>query len=227
MLVWNTVVTMGQTAPVTDTLARRAVERALSERHAELAEGMRRIVDATYELVEQTGDVDPPMRRILRHAGLSTQAFYRHFRSKDELMLALLDDGRRRLVAHLERRMQRAASPAARVRAWVEGVMAQGADPRAAGRTRPFVAGEDRLAERFPDEHAASVDQLVSLLVGPVAALAGDGADEGRARRDAEAVYRLTFATLRDHLLARRPPSPEGVEHLVAFVLRATGPASS
>ena len=221
-MVWNTVVTMGRTAPVTDTLARRAVERALSERHAELAGHMQRIVDATYELIEQTGDVDPPMRRILRHGGISTQAFYRHFRSKDELMLALLDDGRRRLVAHLERRMRRAGPPEAQVRAWVEGVMAQAADAGAARRTRPFVAGEDRLAERFPEEHAASVDQLVSLLATPLAALGGAGPGS-RARQDAEAVYRLTFATLRDCLLARRTPSAESVDHLVAFVLRATG----
>ena len=216
---------MGERAPVTDTLARRALERALSAKHAELAEGMRRIVDATYELVEQTGDVDPPMRRILRHAGISTQAFYRHFRSKDELMLALLDDGRRRLVAHLARRMGGAATPADQVRAWIEGVLAQAADPRAARRTRPFVAGEDRLAERFPEDHAALADQLVSLLVPPLTALAG-GDPGDRARHDAEAVYRLTFATLRDHLLARRPPATADVDHLVAFVLRATAGAS-
>lgn len=226
---------MVATPPLTDTLARRAVERALSEKRAELAEGMQRVVEATYDLVEQTGTVDPPMRQILAHTGLSTQAFYRLFRSKDELMLALLDDGRRRLVAHLERRMQRAGTPDAQVRAWVEGVMVQASDPRAASRTRPFVAGEDRLAERYPEEHAASVDQLVALLVPPLSSLAGasPSGDDDRAtwvaspavRRDAEAVYRLTFATLRDHLLSRHRPAPETLQHLVAFALRGVGGA--
>jgi AcrR family transcriptional regulator len=218
---------MAATPPLTDTLAHRAVERAVAEKRAELAEGMQRAVESTYALVEQTGNIDPPMRQILAETGLSTQAFYRLFRSKDELMLALLDDGRRRLVAHLERRMQRDPSPDAQVRAWIEGVMAQGADGRAAARTRPFVAGEDRLAEMFPSEHQASVEQLVSLLVPPLAAMRGaegDGAELGaRARRDADAVYRLTFATLRDHLLARQRPAPETVEHLVGFALAGVG----
>ena len=35
------------------------------------------------------------MRDILREAKLSTPAFYRHFKSKDELFVMLLDDGRR------------------------------------------------------------------------------------------------------------------------------------
>ncbi len=38
---------------------------------------MRRIVDATYELIERTGSLDPSLRDILAHTGLSTQAFYR------------------------------------------------------------------------------------------------------------------------------------------------------
>lgn len=215
---------------MTTTLARRAVERAARQRQAELAEDMQRIVEATYELVEQTGTVDPSMRQILSRTGLSTQAFYRLFRSKDELMLALLDDGRRRLVAHLERRMQRASSPAGQVRAWIDGVMAQAADAKAASRTRPFVAGEDRIAEVFPEEHAASVDQLVMLLVPPIAALTDGGGRPGsgpaRVRRDADAVYRLTFATLRDHLLSRQKPAPATVEHLVDFAVHGCGAPS-
>lgn len=218
---------MSSTPPVTDALARRAVERAVADKQSELARSMQAIVEATYALVEESGDIDPPMRAILARSGLSTQAFYRQFRSKDELMLALLDDGRRRLVAYLQRRMQRASSSSAEVRAWVEGVMAQAADARAAGRTRPFVAGEARIAELFPDEHNASVGQLVSLLVPPLSSIASTEGDDETAgedvHRDADAVYRLTFATLRDHLVSRTKPTPATVEHLVRFVLRAVG----
>ncbi|HZU80001.1 MAG TPA: TetR/AcrR family transcriptional regulator [Acidimicrobiales bacterium] len=214
---------MASTPSLTDTLAHRAVERAVADRRTELAEAMQRVVEATYELVERTGSLEPSMRQILAHTGLSTQAFYRLFRSKDELMLALLDDGRRRLVGHLEQRIGRADTPEAKLRSWVEGVMAQAADSRAAGRTRPFVVGEDRIAEMFPDEHQASVEQLVTLLLEPLTAFRGEPTDGTGAspgvRRDAEAVYRLTFATLRDHLLARQRPAPETVDHLVSFVL--------
>ena len=203
-------------ARMTERLARRAVERSVADRQAEYAEEMERIVEATYDLVERTGGVDPPMRDILTEAELSTQAFYRYFRSKDELMLAVLDDGCRRLVDYLSHRMASARTPAAAIRAWIEGVMVQGASETAAARTRPFLANEDRLAEMFPEEHSASVAQLLALLRPPLSRLRRRDVD-----RDAEAVYRLTFATLHAHLIARTPPSREACEHLVTFILGA------
>jgi AcrR family transcriptional regulator len=215
---------------LTEILARRVVERSTADKQAELAGEMRRIIDSTYDLVERTGNLDPSMREILSHSGLSTQSFYRCFQSKDELLLALLDDGRRRLVGYLEIRMGRFRSPKEKVRAWIEGVLAQASEPHAAARTRPFFANEDRLAEMFPAEHTASVDLLVSLLVEPISRLrersAGTAAGAraaASARRDAEAVYRLTFATLHDHLLRRTKPSSSAVAHLVAFALGGIG----
>ena len=49
--------------------------------------------------------------------------------------------------------------------------MVQGASETAAARTRPFLANEDRLAEMFPEEHGASVDQLLALLRPPLSRL--------------------------------------------------------
>ena len=69
-------------------------------------------------------------------------------------------------------RMATEPTPAARVRAWVEGVLAQASTRRSADRTRPFLANEDRLSELFPDEQRESVDLLVDLLAEPLASLA-------------------------------------------------------
>jgi AcrR family transcriptional regulator len=217
---------------LSDALARRAVERSVAGRQAAYSDELQRVVDATYRVIARTGTVDPTLRDILRESGLSTQAFYRYFTSKDELLLVLLDDGRRRLWGYLQHRMDSASDPVGRVRAWIEGVLAQAADPDAAARTRPFVANEDRLAEAFPAEHEASFELLFGLLADSVGRLPGRpvpprgsagprpkaGAD---GRRDAEAVYRLTFATLHAHLLRRTVPSSDEVDHLVRFCLRA------
>jgi AcrR family transcriptional regulator len=202
-----------------ETFADRAVDRTLGDRRSQYADEIHRVLETTYELIERSGNVDPSLREILAATNLSTQAFYRYFQSKDELLLLLLDDGRRRLVGSLERRMQRAATPEARVRAWIEGVVAQASDARAAGRTKPFVADQDRLAEAFPREQQASVDLLVDLLAGAIVALHGSA----NARDDAVVVYRAAFGTLRDHLIHGTRPTAAETDHLVEFCLAGIG----
>lgn len=202
-------------------LADRAVERTVAGRRAEYGAEMRRIVETTFSLIQRTGSLDPSMREILAETGLSTQAFYRYFSSKDELMLALLDDGRRRLVETLERRMARSDDPKAQVRAWIEGVVAQAANATAAARTRPWVLSEQRLSELFPQEQHVSVELLVGLLVDPVARLRGT-----KKRPDTDGddlvtmVYQLTFAVLRGHLVAGTKPDAAETNALVGFCLR-------
>jgi len=208
---------------MTETLAKRAVDRSAAERQGEYAREMRRIVEATYDHIEQSGSLEPSLRDILRNCGLSTQGFYRYFRSKDELMLVLLDDGRRRLVDYLVERMAATGTPAAKVRAWIEGVLAQASHARSAARTRPFAANEDRLAELFPDEQRESVELLVGLLVPPLTEGSGSAALAAGAHDDAEAIYRLVFGVLRGHLILRTRPAASEVEHLVRFCLQGAG----
>ena len=207
------------------TYARRAIERSTAERQASYVKEIRQLVDATYKLIEKTGEFDPPLRDILNTSRLSTQAFYKHFRTKDELMLVLLDDGRRQLLGYLSHRMDKAPGPAGRVRAWIEGVLAQAADPKAAKRTKPFVANQDRLADQFPAEQQASVDLLLDLLVDALADLHGPTRDRRLVRRDAEAIYYATFGALRAHLMHGTRPGSVEVDHLVEFCLAGAGKA--
>ena len=75
--------------------------RSPSGRVAAATQEVEQLVEATYRVVSREGTVDPRVRDILLEAGLSTQVFYRHFRSKDDLLLVLLDDGRRRFADYL------------------------------------------------------------------------------------------------------------------------------
>ena len=211
----------------TASLVERAVRRGFSDRYAAAEEDVTRIIDATYRVMERTGTIDPKVRDILVEAGFSSPTFYRHFASKDELLLVILDDGRRQLTGYLTHRMVKATDGRGRVRAWIDGVMAQATNAAAAARTRPFVANTGRIAEQFPDEHAASLLGPLDLLVAALADAAADGsltpADE---ERDAQAVSDLVFATMERHVLARTRPSPAELRALVAFCERALGAAS-
>src|SRR6185295_16654653 len=119
---------------VEETLA----DRAVAERRAAYAAEARRLIDAAFVVMRREGSIDPGVRAIVQEAGLSNQAFYRHFSSKDALLLAVLADGQQQLVAYLGRRVASASSPDEQVQRWINGVMAQARDRDAAEATRPF-----------------------------------------------------------------------------------------
>jgi AcrR family transcriptional regulator len=135
-----------------ENLVSTLADRSLAARHETYAAEIRTLLDAALTVMRSEDTIEPRVSDIVRTAGLSNQAFYRHFKGKDELLVALLDDGRQRLLATIERRMDRADNDAAKVRAWIEVVLAQARDPEAAAATRPFAINGDRLAVQFPDE---------------------------------------------------------------------------
>ncbi|HQV58584.1 MAG TPA: TetR/AcrR family transcriptional regulator [Ilumatobacteraceae bacterium] len=201
------------------SLKERTAQRAVAERKRVYVDEIDALIEATYRVIERTGEVDPTVRQILTEAGLSTPAFYRHFRSKDELFVVIIDDGRRRLASTVERRIQRASTGVGRLRAWINGVLVQASDPVAAGRTRPFVTHLERLRSRYPAEQREServlIDQL-SALITASADLTSPAAEQ-----DAAAIYHMTIGVLSTHLLARTAPTTSEIEHLVDFAKRA------
>ena len=215
----ETATGVGAGAGTAPTLLQRAISRPLDERQASYAADVTRLVDATYAVISRTGQLDPTVRDILREAGLSTQAFYRHFSSKDELLVVLFEDGRRQLTEYLEHRMSRATTPADQIRAWIEGVLAQAVDAGAADRTRPFVINVERLAEAFPEQQQTSVSALVAPLRAAIAQVTDPAGADDRAIN----VYRLVFGALADFIRQRTAPSAQQIASIVAFALRGVG----
>jgi len=205
--VQNAVPTQPHPAP--SGVAAEMAERAVRDRAAVYADEVRRLLDAAFAVLRRTGELEPRVSDVVREAGLSNQAFYRHFRGKDELLLALLDDGQRRLLATLEARMRRAEPGAPRVRAWIEGVLEQARRPESADNTRPFVINGLRLADRFPVEWSRSHDTLLAPLRIAITELGGEP------QRAAAAIYHLTFGAMQRALVRRERPTDADVEYIV------------
>lgn len=206
--------------------ARRSVARSLEARRRAYAAEVRSLIDASFALARDTGDLEPTVGAIVKAAGLSNKAFYRHFQSKDELLLAVLDDGIQQLGDYLTVRMAAVDSPLSQVRAWIAGVLEQALNPDAAARTRPFAISRARLADRFPDE-VAEIEQLLTALLREAvedARAAGEVASDDPAA-DAERIYDLAMGWLERRLAQSGLPSREDAEHLVGFCLRALRPA--
>ena len=90
----NDVLNVNAASP---SLTSRSVERTLARRRATYADEVRRLVESSFELIRRRGQLEPPVSEIVQAAGLSNQAFYPHFRSKDAVLLAVRDDGVRPL----------------------------------------------------------------------------------------------------------------------------------
>jgi AcrR family transcriptional regulator len=206
--------------PAIGGVAERVASRTLAGRSEAYVDEVQRLVDAGFAVMRRTGTIDPRVGDIVREAGLSNQAFYRHFAGKDELLLACLEDGQRRLVSYLEHRLAAVEPGAPRVRRWIEGVLEQARNGDAAENTRAFAINGARLGDRFPEELARQRELVVAPLRDAVAAAGGDP------QRDADAVSTLAIGAMDDALVARRRPSKADVEHLVEFALRGLGARS-
>jgi AcrR family transcriptional regulator len=80
----------------------------------------RGIIDAACRCLSEPHSGSIPMSAILRRAGVSTRAFYRHFGSKDELFLALLQQECDAVAARLDRIAGEAVgTPANQLAAWI------------------------------------------------------------------------------------------------------------
>jgi AcrR family transcriptional regulator len=190
----------------------RLADATLAARRQQYAAEVRRLIDAAFAVMRTTGDIDPQVRDIVKAAGLSNQTFYRHFASKDALLLAVLADGQRQLVDLLRARVASTSEPETQLRRWIEGVMAQARNPGAAEATRPFAINGARLADRYPADLAATRAELLDTLAPCVRALGGT--DE-----DASFVCELALARMNDAITNRRHPQPEEVDRLAAFCL--------
>jgi AcrR family transcriptional regulator len=139
---------------------------------------------------------------VLDEAGFSTRAFYRHFRGKSELFLALFDREAARAGERLRTKVGSARSPAAKVEAWVAATLALAYDARLARRTRVFLVERQVIASEFPED----VARCIRLQLAPLE----EAIDEGRSsgvfpdadpEPDALAIHHLCAGLMTDRLL--------------------------
>jgi AcrR family transcriptional regulator len=200
--------------------ARRAVDRSLESRRAAAEDEVDRLISAAFRIIERTGHLEPKVSDILAEAGLSNQAFYRHFQGKHALLVAVLDDGIQSLADYLAARMTETKGPVEAVREWILGMAAQTQDPVGAAASRPFALARGRLAESFPAEVAESERRVTA----PLRETLRQARDAGHMpcvvpEVEAEALYHLMMGWVEARLVEGRIPSSSEVTQLQAFIL--------
>jgi AcrR family transcriptional regulator len=203
--------------PDPDTgIADRIVRRTLAKREGEYADEVRRLLDAALEVMRRCGTSSRPrVADIVAAAGLSNEAFYRHFRSKDALVTAILEDGGERLRSYLAHQMAKEPRPEDQVRRWVEGVLAQADEDTAATTLAVLWNGSSVGGGVAAGRHFASAP-VASLLHEPFAALGSDAP-----ALDAALAAHATLGMLSDCLWRQAQPTRSEVERVSRFCVAA------
>jgi AcrR family transcriptional regulator len=205
---------------VSDDVAARIAQRALAERGAAYTAEVRRLLDAGLAVMRRCGtESRPRVADIVAVAGLSNDAFYRHFASKDALVAALLEDGTARLLDYLDHRMGKRPTPEEAVREWVDGVLSQGAGEVAAT-TRAVMWNAGGLAQGLVTGPPEASSRLAELLRAPFAAVGCEHPDI-----DAALAAHAVVGRLAELLWRRVEPTAGDVERVTDFCLRAARPA--
>jgi len=131
-------------------------------------------------VMARTGYVEAPLGDILSEAGVSTRAFYRHFATRDALLLALYRRDADRVGRRLRDSTDAVADPVKALEAWVDGVLDLFHEPRRARRVAILGSPAIRRADGFD----AEFDHGLSALAAPLSDAIRRGVEAGSFRSD-------------------------------------------
>ena len=199
----------------------RSAERAVEARYSVYLEEAQRLIQAGIDEIGEKGGVDPRVSDIVRRAGLSNKAFYRHFKSKEELLLAVLEEGLQRSRDDFDTHLAAASSPLERVRTWILRVAELAVDAESAATTRPLLVYQATLAENLGPQVRGNVDRIMAPLLEALTEAHGSGELPNiQPRQATDHVYHATWGWVHGRILACIQPSRQEAEALADFILR-------
>src|SRR4051812_3419157 len=89
----------------------RALRRSLDPAATRSIERLERMLDAVRDLTNEAEDASFTVAEVAARAGVSLKSFYRSFESKDDLLLALLEEESRTGAAMLRASLDRSRMP--------------------------------------------------------------------------------------------------------------------
>lgn len=150
----------------------RAADRSprVQRSRARSVEQARVIVGAAQRLIFE-GREEFTIQDLVGEAGVALQTFYRYFGSKDELLLAVLEDLIAQGCADFDARAGVQPDPVSRLRTLVTAVVDLLGPAGPEGSSARFIAGEHwRLAKLFPDEIVLATKPYADLLAAEIRA---------------------------------------------------------
>jgi AcrR family transcriptional regulator len=197
-----------------------------AESMADQSDERTRIMDAAYQVLSANAGASASVAGILAAAGLSTRAFYRHFGSKDDLLLAMFRRDNDRVNAEMRAAVTAAASPADALGAFVHGTLRLTSERRRRARVLVMTSEEARRARGYDTERSRSALGQQTAIAAILERGRADGSFPWVSDPDADA--RAIVAALRsafDEQIARTATvtAAQAADQVVDFALRALG----
>jgi len=213
---------MGISGTSSGGAAGRVAERTTSSIRARAEAEARSLIEAALAVLRRQGAAGLTVAEVLAEAGLSTRAFYRHFASKDELLLALFDADNEVVRDRVDAAIDSASDPHTALVAWIDQQLALAYAPRRSRRTQVLWAEGRRLQLEFP----AEFERIFAAVLAPLERLLEAGRANGAfpttdPARDARAIHAVTW----DLVEARLAGDPTDLAAARAQVLRFCLPA--
>lgn len=200
------------------------MERAVEAAKTRARDDVQQLIAAGLTVLRREGAADMTIADVLAEAGLSTRAFYRHFTSKSDLLLAIYEHEVQLYRPRLERRLAAATTPTEALVAWIDELLGAGFEPNRGARTRTMFNWAVPLQQEYPVEFAA----IRAALTDPLEAVLAAGRDDGSfpatdPARDAVFIRALTWELIDEHFSGGTIDITAAREQVLRFVLPALG----
>ncbi|KJE21644.1 transcriptional regulator, TetR family [Frankia torreyi] len=173
------------------------------------------MIRAAYRVLARADSGSVTVSEILTEAQLSTRSFYRHFKSKDQLLLSMFEEESERATAQLTERLASAPDPYTAIGEWIRFYIQLAFEPRRHRRTLVMqtlelhrVAGYAETLARHQELNRAPLIQALEA-----------GAAQGTFRHTRPASDAVMIQDIANNVLLRRR---DGIEQNDSETVMAT-----
>lgn len=181
------------------------------------------LISATRAVMARKGCAGRPrLAEIIAEADISNQAFYRHFRSRDDAIVATYEQGLMTIHEYLEHQVRKQPDLPSQIAAWVDGVLAQIQDPELSELSRAVIWNVGQVARTDSEIKPVGHDRIRGLLSE---VLTEGGVDDPD--RTALFIHTLVMGLTNTFLEDNRRPSPADRESLLRFCANGITPGAA
>jgi AcrR family transcriptional regulator len=189
---------VGGTDPWLAALGEQVAKGPVAARRNRYTREVVELIRAVHRLTRRRTYAETTVAEILNEAGLSTRAFYRHFQSKDELLVAVFEYETALVLEQLEDVVAGAEDAGEQFDRWLDWYLELLAEPRRLARFLMLQQEHDRLARDHRDRMGRLDRSRDAVLVAILARGVTDGTFPSAVpAQDAPVVHGLVMAFLR------------------------------